>query len=114
MLVIRREQMKAFEQAAFNDYVKRMMAHLREENGSDLPKADDELRRLILAWIEDAKSWDITLEEDVTPYLELCAANADLRKKPAPDWVKKILEPPRPPDWKLTILEDAIFLEAPG
>jgi hypothetical protein len=114
MLVIRKEQVKALENAALTDFLRRMMDHLRRNFADELPDSAEVLRQQVVVWIEDARHWGLTQETDVETYLELCAEFPEVRRAQAPAWVAAILSyPGRMPEVKLEKLQLALYFDPP-
>jgi hypothetical protein len=94
-VIIRREQLLAFERRAVQGFVSRMENRLRTVFPEQLRgTGSDDMRRQIETAIGIAKRFALTRECDVEGYLiVMCASSADLRAEP--------------PDWMLSILTDA-------
>lgn len=70
MLTIRSEQLKVFEDTALNDFVLRMMEHLRRSFADRVPSSDERLRSSIVGWREDAQEWGLRGDPQIVRYLE--------------------------------------------
>ena len=71
MLVIRDDQIEAFDESMLRSFKNRMVSHLREacpEETSDM--SDEELRALIQGGIDRAESYQIFEDDDVRRFLE--------------------------------------------
>ena len=71
MLVIRDDQIEAFDESMLRNFKNRMVSHLREacpEETSDM--SEEELRALIQGGIDKAESYEIFEDDDVRRFLE--------------------------------------------
>lgn len=93
MLIIRKEQMEVLSRYMVEQFVDRAAAHLRS-SFIEQTKAltDDDIRALINSGIEKAEGFDLTIEEDVTRYLELMIIyGKDFDSDPGISWAGEIL-----------------------
>jgi hypothetical protein len=113
MWVIRAEQEKAFDDTAFGDFVERQLLHLVGNFGLEADFSAEGLRRVIRAWIADARGWGLTEEVHVETYLELCAEFPQMRRPPLPGPLAQILSwPGRAPGVKLDKLQEELYFGA--
>src|SRR5437016_1934697 len=91
-MIIRQEQLLAFERHAVQAFVCRMEDRLKSLFPEQIAGSDpSEVRSRIAASIEVAKQFALTRECEVEGYLiVMCASSADLCAKPQ-DWMLKIL-----------------------
>ena len=71
MLVIRNDQIEAFDESMLRSFKNRMVSHLRTacpEETSDM--SEEELRALIQGGIDKAESYEIFEDDDVRRFLE--------------------------------------------
>jgi glucose-6-phosphate 1-dehydrogenase len=71
MLVIRDDQIEAFDESMLRNFRNHMVSHLRRvcpEEASDM--SDEELRALIQGGIDKAESYEILEDEDVRRFVE--------------------------------------------
>ncbi len=93
MLIIRQNQKNAFEAAARNDFVERMLVHLNKF----FPKhyealGEDNCRELVDHGIENAATYDIVNERDVCKYIDLMVSfGVEFDKNPELPWAGEIL-----------------------
>lgn len=73
MLIIRAEQMKAFEAVDREELIQRITLHLRQKFPGQLPGTEESQRRSVSAWIEDARQWGLRRPELIARYVESCA-----------------------------------------
>ncbi len=72
MLVIRKEHKEAFARAQVNDFVSRMVKHLRSSFPDKTQQTPDpQLRMFVRRAIANARKYDIVRECDVARYLDL-------------------------------------------
>src|SRR5262249_15953998 len=110
MWLIRNEQCRALDAHMLNDFVQRMMYHLVINFGGELASTNDNLRRLVVAWIQAARGWGLTQEEHVQSYLDLCAQFPELREQPLPERLATILSwPDRLPEVKVEKLQQELL-----
>lgn len=70
MLVIRKSQMKVFQNHMFGEFVNRSSRIVRADYGEETKDiSDEDLRAIINAGIQKAKSYGIKYEDDVLQYL---------------------------------------------
>ena len=75
MLVIREQQMKVMENHAEEDFIRRIMTHLREEQDAETYRlSDDELRQRVVFGIEKARSYELTWEQPIVIFVTLMFA----------------------------------------
>jgi hypothetical protein len=113
MLVIRQQQARALDDAAFEDFLWRMQLHLVANFGTDVAEFAEFLRSTVRGWVAAARGWGLTREEHVQAYLELCAEFPELREDPLPEPLVSLLTwPGRSAEHKLERLQDDLFFEA--
>ena len=104
MLVIRKDQMAEFSKPALENFVQETVRLLeaRPLKGSGTPPkaAQAELRALVEAGIEKARSHGITREADVVFFCELLLDyGQDLESRGEFSWLRTVLEHPSFPGW---------------
>ena len=96
MLIIRKEQMAAFEGEARRGFEERMLAHLRKyfpERCSEM--GEDGVRDSIREAIQRTGKLGLALEYDIERYLNhMFALGLDFDTNPAYPWVKEVLSDP--------------------
>ncbi len=113
MFQIRSEQLVAFADYAIDDFIRRMLVHLRRQE-SVASISDSQLRRIVTEGIEHAARHSIYSENEVCLYIEcLVALGADFLRIP---WVESILaRSGQPLNQQLQIvLEEAEKLRGPA
>ena len=109
MWVIPDEQTRALQSAARDDFIARLMAHLRQHCAEFLPDGDGDVRQIVIRAVEDAMQAGFLLEEETTAYTELYALHSELRRRPLAAPLRQVLEKPAaPPRWKLRALEHTL------
>ena len=93
MIIIRREQMETFENAAMRTFEDRMLVHLRENHPDKIKDMNDEqLRSLIRQGIQQAETHEVVIEWDVCRYLDLVVLHGlDFDESPETTWAGEIL-----------------------
>lgn len=93
MLIIRDEQMKALSEYMVEQFVDAALLHLRTTFPEQIKDVtDDGLRDTIYTGIDNAREYNITIEEDVLRYLELMTTyGADFDTNPETSWAEEIL-----------------------
>lgn len=72
MLVIREQQIETLQQHAEEDFVERLMKHLRETQDAETFELDDEeLRRRVEFGIEKARGYELTWEKPIVFFVRL-------------------------------------------
>ncbi len=74
MLIIRTEQMKAFEEVGREGLINQITLQLRQKLPGKLPGSEESQRGSVAAWIEDARRWGLRSPELIARYVEACAA----------------------------------------
>jgi hypothetical protein len=94
-MIIRREQFRAFEKNAVQEFISRMEKRLREVFPEELANVGQtEAQSKIGLAIDLARRYGLTRECDVEGYLiVICASSVGIGVQP-PDWMIRILEIP--------------------
>lgn len=94
MLVIRPEQMEAFEEAAIRAFEDRTYKHLQQYfPGHCLLLGEEQMRRVIQQGWQKAKSYDLTAECCVRSYIEfMCLLGSGFDTDPLLPWAAEILD----------------------
>lgn len=107
MLLIRKEQMAAFSQYMQDNFVKRMITHLRQIFPNETDKLTDKnLCGIIEYGISNAQKYEISRECDVERYLDLMfllAFDFDTHSKTR--WANQILRK----DWDASTKLDVLY-----
>lgn len=75
MLIIRQSQMDILQEHAEEDFVRRVMAHLREKQDAETYQLNDQqLRERVKFGIEKARGYDLTWEEPIAFFVQLMFA----------------------------------------
>lgn len=107
MLIIRPEQVAAFEAPMRDRFEQRMIAHLRTRFHARLEsKTDDQLLPVIRVGIAQANNYGVTREYDVRRYLEYFIHYGDGFDKL--DWAWPILVPPGKGTRKMNDLDGVV------
>ena len=93
MLIIRKEQMEALEQAVLEGFEDRMVVHLQGFfPGRCAELGDDGMREMVRYGMERAKSYGIVNELDVCRYIDLMIFfGRDFDTDPETPWAGRIL-----------------------
>lgn len=96
MLIIRKEQMEVFEQAARIAFEERMIAHLRKSFPKKCDDIGDEgVRASIQDAVDRTRKLGVALEYDIERYINhMYALGFDFDTNPDYCWVKQILSDP--------------------
>jgi hypothetical protein len=108
MLIIRNEQLDAFQEIADAAFVQTIIEHLREEHAEAIGRLPDEvLTDMVQAGIDRARSWGLTWEATITAFVALMfeiAPNFDEHPK-----IREILsEESEPEDARLDRLVEEV------
>lgn len=93
MFIIREEQMKVFDDYAYQEFVDEMVVHLQ----TDYPKqtaemSEPELRKMVEDGVERAEKYDITTVSDVERFLGyMLILGPDFDVAPQTSWAGDIL-----------------------
>ncbi len=93
MLKIRKEQMETFKDDILRKFEDKMVIHLRSQFPEETKQMEEpELREMIHNGIFHARRYKVTLEIDVSRYLEcMMKYGADFDTNPKTAWAGKIL-----------------------
>ena len=110
MFTIKNEQMEKFDAIAYDDFVERMVAIIKEGFGDEVKESDDVLIELVVDLINEAQEYDIVNEEDVQDYIGIWYGSEIMRKEPRIFWIENILtQPDINGEKKIDVLRSRLF-----
>ena len=111
MMRIRADQMTALGQAARDEFVRRLVVHLRADFADQVgERSAEELESLVAQWIGRAERSGFSTEKHTEIFAELCLCHDSLTQDPLDVAIRRQLEDPsRPASVRIAALQEALL-----